>query len=183
MLFIILVYLLLIIIIIFLSAYLIFNIYYSIKTKIPFVGSNKKTVEKFFELYNFKKNETFIDLGCGSGKIVFLAAKKGLNCFGYEINPLLVWWANFFKKIKRIKNANFFNKNLKEADIKNADYIYLYLTPKFLASIEKWLFAQIKKDAKVITFQFKFPNKKPKEIFLENFYIYQKQNRPVYSGP
>jgi len=63
---------------------------------------------------------------------------------------------------------------MRKAEIEKADYIYIYLLPKFMEEIENDLFSKIKNDAKVISFIFKFKKREPKEIYLNKFYVYEK---------
>ena len=77
------------------------------------------------------------------------------------------------KRIKKSK-AVFIREDLKKAEIEKADYIYLYLLPKFLEEIEDDLFSKIKNGARVISFCFEFKKRKPKEVYLNKFYVYEK---------
>lgn len=148
-------------------------IFYEIKYKIPYVPSDKKLIKKLFRVYPFEKGKIFIDLGSGDGLVVFEAAKNGLIAYGYEINPVLYYFSLLKKKIFKIEKANFFRKDLKSVNLKDADYIYLFLLPKTLAEIENKIFSEGKKESKVICLDFRFPNKNFKEKILDRFYIYE----------
>jgi len=152
---------------------LIIFLFYNIKNKIPFVPSQRKLLEEFFKIYSFEENKIFFDLGSGDGRVVFLAEKKGLKAYGIENNPVLYFFSNFLKKIHKSK-AVFIRQDLRKAEIEKADYIYLYLLPKFLEEIEDDLFSKIKNGARVISFCFEFKKRKPKEVYLNKFYVYEK---------
>jgi SAM-dependent methyltransferase len=148
-------------------------LFYDIKNKVFFAPSKKEIVEEFFKIYPFEENKIFFDLGSGNGRVVFLAEKKGLKAYGIENNPALYVLSNFWKRIYKSR-AIFIRKDLKKAEIEKADYIYLYLLPRFLEEIEDDLFSKIKNGAKVISFCFEFKKRKPKEIYLNKFYVYEK---------
>jgi SAM-dependent methyltransferase len=148
-------------------------LFYDIKNKVFFVPSQRKIVEEFFKIYPFEKNKIFFDLGSGDGRVVFLAEKKGLKAYGIDNNLALYCLSNFLKRIYKSK-AIFIRQDIRKAEIEQADYIYLYLLPKFMEEIEDNLFLKIKNDAKVISFCFEFKKKKPKEVYLGKFYIYEK---------
>jgi predicted RNA methylase len=148
-------------------------LFYDIKNKVFFAPSKKEIIEEFFKIYPFEENKIFFDLGSGDGRVVFLAEKKGLKAYGIENNPVLYFFSNFLKRIKKSK-AVFIREDLKKAEIEKADYIYLYLLPKFMEELEDDLFSKIKNDAKVISFCFEFKMRKPKEIYLNKFYVYEK---------
>jgi predicted RNA methylase len=152
---------------------LIIFLFYNIKNKIPFVPSQRKLLEEFFKIYPFEENKIFFDLGSGDGRVVFLAEKKGLKAYGIENNPVLYFFSNFLKKIHKSK-AVFIRQDLRKTEIEKADYIYLYLLPKFMEEIEDDLFLKIKNGAKVISFCFEFKKRKPKEVYLNKFYVYEK---------
>jgi len=147
-------------------------LFYDLKNKVFFAPSGKD-VKEFFTIYPFEENKIFFDLGSGDGRIVFLAEKKGLKAYGIENNPVLYFFSNFLKRIKKSK-AIFIRNDLRQAEIEKADYIYLYLLPKFMGELEDNLFLKIKDGAKVISFCFEFKKRKPKEVYLNKFYVYEK---------
>ena len=153
----------------FLTAY----IFYDIKNKVFFAPSPRKIIEEFFKIYPFEENKIFFDLGSGDGRVVFLAEKKGLKAYGIENNPVLYFFSNFLKRIYK-SEAVFIRKDLRKAEVEKADYIYLYLLPKFMEEIEDDLFSKIKNNAKVISFCFEFKKRKPKEVYLNKFYVYER---------
>ena len=148
-------------------------LFYDIKNKAFFAPSEKKIVKKFFEIYPFEKNKIFFDLGSGDGRIVFLAEKEGLKAYGVENNLILYLISKFLGRLRKSR-AVFIRNDLRKVYLGNSDYIYLYLLPKFLDEIEEDLFKKIKPGAKIISYKFKFTHKKPKEVYLDKFFIYEK---------
>jgi hypothetical protein len=138
-----------------------------------FAPSRKKELEEFFKEFNFEKGKKFFDLGSGDGRVVFLAEKRGLEAYGMEKNASLYFLSLFLKKIKKSK-AKFILKDFKKADLKEADYIYLYHLPKFLEFFASQLFEKAKKGAKIISFVFPLTGKEPQEIYKNKFFIYEK---------
>ena len=148
-------------------------IFYDVKNKVFFAPSERKIIKKFFEIYPFEKDKIFFDLGSGDGRVVFLAEEKGLKAYGVENNLILYLFSKIIKKIKKSK-ANFIRDDLRKIDLKECDYLYLYLLPKFLEEIEEEIFKKISFKTKIISYKFKFPNKKVKEVYLDKFFIYEK---------
>ncbi len=146
---------------------------FDIKNQAFFVPSNKKLINQLFEKFPFQKDKIFIDLGSGDGRVVFAAAKKNLNAFGYENNPLLYFLAQLKKKFFKIDNAKFIRQSFLKADISSADYIYVYLLPKVMLKIEDFIFSKAKKGCQIISLDFQFPHKKYKEKILNRFYVYE----------
>ncbi len=151
----------------------IFEIFYYFKTKTPFGRSNIKLVKEFFDTLDLK-DKIFIDLGSGNGMIIFEAAKRGAKSIGYEINVFLYVVSLLKAKILKIKNVEILREDFRKANLSQADFLYLYLTPRVLREIENFIFENSKKGCQIITFDFRFPNIQPKYIFKNRIYIYEK---------
>lgn len=134
----------------------------------PTVYSNSEAIIDAFKLANLKPKELVVDLGCGNGKSLIIAAKKfGAKGVGVERSP----YCFLIAKMKVFLAGE--NKNIKiifgdfkkaESYIKKADVVYLYLLNSVLKNIEDWLFSNIKNNARVVSLAFQFPEHKPKQI-------------------
>ena len=87
-----------------LAFYILINtIYICFLSGAPAIPSSKRSLielEKVIKKYATKKNFVFVDLGCGTGKLLFKVAKKfpDAKFFGVEVNPLIA----FYCKIKKV---------------------------------------------------------------------------------
>src|SRR4051812_12920001 len=53
-----------------------------------YVPTADEVIEKMFEMGKVNKNDVIFDLGCGDGRILFMAAKKfGAHGVGIDLNP------------------------------------------------------------------------------------------------
>ncbi len=151
----------------------------------PSVFANQDAIEDSLKLAKLKKGELLIDLGCGDARVLIIGAKKfGARGIGVEKSPYCyllsrfnVWQAGQSQKIKLIYG----DFKVAEVYLKKADVVYLYLLPHTLARIEKWLFANLRSQAKVISIGFAFQKRKSKlqssTINLNRksaIYLYQK---------
>ena len=69
---------------------------------------------------------TFVDLGSGDGRVVFRAAQEGMftHCVGYEINPMLHWWATARRMLpRRGCPTEFHRQDLWTVDLQEADVV------------------------------------------------------------
>lgn len=134
---------------------MIFLIYSHLKGS-PYVPSKNKEVETILSQARLKQGKILYDLGCGDGRIIRMAVSlyqvKGL---GVDVNPLLLWWANFLSKRQHLVNARFIRQNLMTTDVSTADYIYLFLMPELIKKLSPRLKVQIKKNCLVISHGFK----------------------------
>lgn len=137
----------------------------------PYLPTLSKQSQKALELLDIKPGQKFIELGSGDGRVLLMAAKRGANCIGYEINPLLVLYSRLitykYKNQVSVVWGNFWTKSLK-----NADAIYVFLLPKYMEKLNKKLTQEIKQPVKVVSFAFQIPGKKYL-IHDSGLYLYQ----------
>lgn len=119
-------------------------------TGAPYVPTKTPTADAMIRLSGIKKGDIVYDLGSGDGKLLRLAANRGARAFGYEINPLLVLWANLRHAPTRWKN--FWN-----ADIRDADVVFIYLLPWKMERLARKLKTECKKGTIIVSNSFIFP--------------------------
>ncbi len=145
----------------------------------PFVPSSRKRAEKMMEFARIRKGEKVYDLGCGDGRLVFMAAKKGAVAEGFEVSPVVYFWAKvkkfFGKHGGKITRADFWDMKFEDADV-----IFLYLFPGLVARFEKEVWSRLKKGTRVISNGFPFPNITPTEKWkpegtkIHKIFVYRK---------
>lgn len=86
--------------------------YFAIKTSLEFIG--------------LKPEDKFIDLGCGTGKTVFLANTVfGANATGVDLIPDFIKNANDISKDCDLKNIKFIEKNIFDFNLKEGNVFYI----------------------------------------------------------
>lgn len=138
---------------------------------VPYVPTLNMTMERMLELAEIKPRQKIADLGSGDGRLLIVAARKGAQAVGWEINPILA----ILSKIK-IRHAGLQDKitihveSYWPADLKKFDVIFLFLIPNKMEQMEQKLRRELKPGAKVISNSFVFPNwqysKKLGEVYL-----------------
>lgn len=118
----------------------------------PFVPTNTEAAVSMIKLSEIKKGDRVYDLGSGNGKLLFMAAERGAKAVGFEINPLLVLYAN----LRTFGSAVTHWKNFWRADIHDADVIFVYLLPNHMDKLEKKLKTECKKGTLVVSNSFIF---------------------------
>ena len=141
-------------------------------TKVPYVWSFNRQLEiiKQLDLTEWKK---IVDLWCGDGKALrFFEKQFWLKWVWYDINGFAILYGKLINKIKKsdiiLKKENFIWKNLKEFD-----YIYIYLFPEFMEKIEGWIFESKKRDTIIISNSFVFKKHEPFKIVWKKIYLYR----------
>lgn len=138
----------------------------------PFLPTRKPQAEAAFELLDLKKGQTLLELGSGDGRMLRMAAQRGIKAVGYEINPLLVIFSRLatlrYKRLVTIRWSNYWT-----ADWPKTDGIYTFLLDKYMVKLDQKVSKQ-KQPLKLASYAFKIPGKKPNKqksgIFL---YVYK----------
>lgn len=122
----------------------------------PYVPTRLKEVEYILSEAHLKKGKTFIELGCGDGRVVRTAVKDyGIKGIGIDINPLIIWYARLLARLQKTE-IGLIVEDIFSADIRNGDYVYVFLMPDILKKIQPLLRKQLKKNAVVISHGFRF---------------------------
>lgn len=138
------------------SCFYIFALLYSSLMGSPYVPTSNKVLKKILERAGLKKGQVFMDLGCGDGRIVRMAAADyGARAIGIDINPSLIYLSRLKTRLKKLEGVHFLVQNIYKADLSNADVIYMFLLPKFLVNLKPKLKAETKKNALLISHGFK----------------------------
>lgn len=132
---------------------------------VPYVPSPDVVVKSMLKLAAVTKNDTVIDLGCGDGRIVVTAALDyGATGIGYDLNPERIKEANANAvKAGVEKRVRFIEKNLFDAEIKEATVVTLYLLPGVNEKLKPRLLAELKPGTRVVSHSFAMPDWPPKE--------------------
>lgn len=141
-----------------------------------YVPTHPDKVKTIIALAQIKPGDRFLDLGSGDGRIVIAAARAGADAYGYEINPLLVWWSR--RQIRRagletqakVLWKSFWNVNLGSYDtviIFGIDYIMRRLANK--------LKTELRPGARFISYAFPLPGRDHDQK-IEGLYVYTHEN-------
>jgi hypothetical protein len=137
----------------------------------PYVPTFRKQIHTALDMLDLKEGETLLELGSGDGRVMRLAAARGLKVVGIELNPLLVLvsyvvtWR--YRKQVRVIWASYWGKPWPRAD-----GIFTFMLPRYMARldarIEKWH----PKPMRLVSFSFAIPGREPKEQ-RDNVLLYE----------
>lgn len=130
---------------------------------VPYVPTPEDAVKAMLQLAGVNKDDLVIDLGCGDGRIVVTAAVDfGARGIGYDLNPVRLKEANESAAKAGVENrVRFIQKNLYEADIRNATVVTLYLLPEVNRKLKPRLLAELRPGTRVVSHSFPMPDWKP----------------------
>lgn len=134
-------------------------------TAAPFLATPKRAIRGALRLAGLKRGETIYDLGSGTGKVLVIAEKefeaKGVG-FEYGFPIFVFSKINLF--FSRTRQVQIFRKSFFEANLKDADVIFLALTPKAFVKLEGKLKEETKPGARIVTFSSPLGFWQPKDI-------------------
>ncbi len=144
----------------------------------PFVSSPHDVVRKMLEVAKASKEDVLVDLGCGDGRILATAVKDfGVrSASGYEIREDLFKTASGeVEKLNLTNKIHIYNRDLFQADLKDATLITLYLTTYANERLKPKLRAEARPGSRIVSHDFMINGWKPskKENFNEHtIYVY-----------
>jgi predicted RNA methylase len=138
----------------------------------PFVASPIIVVRRLLTLAELKPSETYFDLGAGNGRTVIMAAKEfGAKAFGVELRDDLAKQA--MEQVEELglrDKVTIIHGNMFDADLSQADVVYLYLTTSANEKVKPKLESELKKTARTVSHDYEIVGWKATQVehFCEN---------------
>ncbi len=132
----------------------------------PYAETPAPVAREMLRLAGARPGELVVDLGCGDGSILIVAASEfGCRCVGYEIDPRLAELAR-----ERVAALGLSDRvavvcgDLFEADLGGADVVALYLTPRVLSALRAKLEAELRRGARVVVHDYLIEGWEPRAV-------------------
>jgi SAM-dependent methyltransferase len=124
----------------------------------PYVPTQRKEIDDILKYAEIQQGMHFLELGCGDGRVTRRAIELyDISGKGIDVNPELIFRANFLAKRKKLKKAIFKVEDILTADFSTADIIYIYLFPALIDKIKNQLLNETKAHVIIISHGFKIP--------------------------
>lgn len=139
-----------------------------------FPPSPPEVVAAMLKLAGVTRGDVVYDLGSGDGRIPIAAAALGARAVGVEINPELVAQAVANAEKEGVAGrVRFVQRDLFEADIREATVVTLYLLPALNAKLLPKLNRELRPGTRVVSQSFDLGGPKPRTTI-------DVSGRPVY---
>lgn len=126
----------------------------------PYLPTLSKQASLALDMIDLKAGQTLLELGCGDGKILVAAARRGWKVVGYELNPLLVlvclWRTRRYRKLVTIKWGNFWTQTWPPTD-----GIFVFVMQRQMHKLDTKIAQNANKPLKLVSFAFTIPGKRP----------------------
>jgi len=119
----------------------------------PFVPTSRKRVETMIAFAEIQVGNRVYDLGCGDGRLVIAAAKRGATAIGYELSVPMFLFAkarSLFCCNAEIRFGNFWTKDFSDADV-----IFCYFVTDAMKNFEENIWPTLKPGCRVVSNTFR----------------------------
>jgi 16S rRNA A1518/A1519 N6-dimethyltransferase RsmA/KsgA/DIM1 with predicted DNA glycosylase/AP lyase activity len=122
------------------------------------IPTKKKDLPRIAELIDPKPGETFVEIGCGDGRVVHFLSKKfpTAKFVGIELSPFFFALAKLRKFFRPRKNLKIIYGNAANFNFKKVKIVFLFLMPTAIAKLEKKIANEAPRDAQIISYVFPF---------------------------
>ncbi len=132
----------------------------------PWSPTRRKDFLRLQHVLDAKPGERMVELGCGDGRVsVAIARASGARVTGVELSLPLVLAAKLrvlrsgLQRQVKIRWGNFYRVQLRHADA-----VYLYVTPRTLFRLGATILAQLPSHARVISYRYPIPGFQPTRV-------------------
>lgn len=141
---------------------------------VPYVPTSQSVVNAMLDLAKVQPGETHYDLGCGDGRIVIAAAKRGAKATGIDLDPQRIKEANEnAEKAGLTGKVTFIEGDLFDFDFSKADVLTLYLLPSVNLKLRPKILKELKPGTRVVSHAFDMGDWEPeKEITVDGSTLY-----------
>jgi SAM-dependent methyltransferase len=133
---------------------------------IVWVPTRKRDLPRLLALASLQQDESFIDLGCGTGTVShFIASKTKAAVTGIELALPFYFWCKLRQAASRLKNLHYLWGSLFALDLGTFDVIYVFGIPdKLKDKLKPKLERELKPGARVISYAFAIEGWTPSRI-------------------
>lgn len=123
----------------------------------PFNPTPASTVEIACDLLEIESSDIVYDIGCGDGRIVAAAARRGAKrCVGIELDNQLA--ARARRAVADWPNATILNDDARNVDVSDATKVFLYLVPSGIQAMKSTLRRLLHHNgARIVAYTFTIP--------------------------
>ena len=154
---------------------------------VVFVPTPPEVVDAMLDLANVAKGDVVYDLGCGDGRIVIAAAKRGATGVGIDIDPERIKEAEANAKAAGVTGrVKFLQADLFETDLRPATVVTLYLLPELNKKLQPKLMKELRPGSRIVSHAFDMGDWKAeqtRDVDGRNVYFWTVPRQPAAARP
>lgn len=126
-----------------------------VPVRAPYVPTPHVVVERMLDMAAVGEGDVVYDLGCGDGRIVIAAARRGARATGVDIDPELLERSRAGAKEAGVEDrVRFIEGDLFDLDISDATVVTLFLLPDLNLLLRPRLLAKLAPGSRVVSHAF-----------------------------
>jgi len=137
----------------------------------PFLPTLRPQIHTALDMLDLQPGQTMLELGCGDGRVLVAAAKRGWQAVGYELNPILAlvsWFVTWrYRAQVRVVWGDFWRAPWPEAQ-----GVFGFILPRYMGKLHKKVMQYTYRPLRVASFAFIIPQKKPSQV-RRGVYLYE----------
>lgn len=131
----------------------------------PYVATPEEVAERMLDLARVGPEDVVYDLGCGDGRLVIAAAKRGARGVGVDIEPHWIGQARANAEAAGVAGCvEFLLRDALDVDLAPATVVLLYLVEWSTRRLEPKLAAELRPGARVVSHSFSMGESAPARI-------------------
>ena len=132
---------------------------------VPWVPTRYELIGHVMRVARVGPGDVFYDLGCGDGRVVIEAAKRGARGVCVEIREDLLKQAMEAARKEGVADRiRFVRADFHQVSVKDATVVYMYLLTRVNESLRPKLERELRLGARVVTLDFEVPGWKPVHV-------------------
>ena len=129
----------------------------------PYLPTRKTQAKQALDLLGLKKGEVFVDLGSGDGAVLIEAARRGLVCYGYELNPF-VWFVSKMRTLRFGTQVHIYCRNFWNIPLpRGTKGVFVFLLDPYMSKLHKKLTKELSV-GRLVSYTFQITEKKPSKV-------------------
>lgn len=121
----------------------------------PYLPTLRPQIDAAFTLLKLHKGQTLLELGCGDGRVLVEAAKRGYRAVGVELNVLLVlvalWRTRRYRRNVTVLWGNYWRMSWPPSDA-----VFAFLIDGFMPKLHERM---LQYGGKLVSVAFKIPDR------------------------
>lgn len=146
----------------------------------PWCPTKRKDWDRIIKAGGIRKGDIVYDFGSGTGCVASYVGKKtGATVIGLELSIPFYLWSKVRNSLIGTKNVKIKNENFFQYNISDADCVFCFLTPRAMDRLGEKFKKELNIGARVISYVFKISDWDPIAVDCEggsgaSIYIYKK---------
>jgi SAM-dependent methyltransferase len=140
-----------------------------------YAPTSSNEIDNIAKLLDLKEGDTFYDLGCGYGRVIFAMVERyHVNSIGIEADPVKCSWIRFMTKRKKLQDrVKLIQSDIFNVDLGDARNVFIFLSKvgDIMERLKEKVLREMKPGTHIVSHVHRFDDWEP-EKKLGSLYLY-----------